>query len=667
MSDETTKQEENLATTVQIQKEQFDRLDIKRQATSPSNPRQDKAVTAFPKNQTVGNQVSSIFIGKSPEQKQQGMQLKDGTYINKEELRIALQNELEKQTKDNQKIIVSKKGTKISISELLELLNSFTEIILTNGSTKIRTPNHHLSIKIGKTNKTYSKGLSFGYKDKTLPNGTYINLNDVIAALSEYMLVTKKEKKPPVTPPVKPSEEQKNYVVRVKKKYKNKAARWIIALGITATLLSGLRLKNITEKQIKRTEHPITTITQINEQDLKYVIKYLKSYNFSDEEIQQILYKNINMGDEVEIPKGLELYKSSRLDETTGTITIGEEPFKEGKYKITGFSIIYNNEMIEFIEAYNNENITKNLKQFIDETLKKHNLTIDDIEIRLHVGEGQTRAGWFDISELVKGEQIKSETIEKTAKESATITGEIANFEGDTITITTDHGEVKIPIKDENGNFYKENTKVKGSDGQEYTISVLDVKDITKTTQTTTTETITEEKEVVTGKKITWKIVDCKKEIIIISLLTALASQLLIDRQNRTTKAVFEQMDDEAAYIKFKNDFIKLMEEYNEKKSFTKKLQEIFLRKRIDTMQPLTEEDIKQIFKIIKQLKEYKNGYEIIFKDGKIILKKEERQTDITDLIINVIQKIGSKNPVDATGLTELIDSEEIAREIRKK
>ena len=687
MNEEEIETREELASKLSITEEKLNRLKI---SNSPNQPgRFDKQVVAAKANQTGEKNVSKIFLGKN---QQQGLALKDGTYVNAEELKDAIHKELEKETKENKKIIVSKKGKKVNIEEIKQLLNELNQIILSEGSSKINQFNYSQSIKINGT--TYSKGNTWGFKDQLIPTGNYVNINEVMEALNDYMLITKKEPippKPPTPQPIPPKPptpqpipprpipprpippQRKNYTIKVKKKYKNKAAKWLVGLGITATLLSGFKMKDKTEFQIETRQQPITTTKEINEQDLKYIVEHLKNSGLSEEQIQQILYENINLGDNFKLHNGLELYYSSILNKNNGTIFIGNAPFQEGEYRITGFSIIHNNEMIQFVEAYNNEDVNINLKEYIENTLQKYNLNLNDVKIRVHFGSNidNTRAGWCDVSDIFNSELITSNKIENIAKEKSTIKGEIDNFEGDTITITTEHGEVKIPVKDKNGNFYNENTKVIGSDGQEYTIAKLDITNNTKTISETSYETITETKEVITGKKLTWNIIDCKYQILIISLLGALASQIAINKENKKSKPIFEQIDNEEEYEKFKQDFINAKNEYEKKSKFTRKIKELFYKKRIDTMQLLTSNQIKQIYNIIKNLNTpeytYQTGDTILLKNGRIIIKNKLTQKDITDLIIDKIKNIGKNNEIEAIGLTDKIDPEEIENGIRRR
>lgn len=681
MNEEEYTNKEELTDKITLKEEELNRLKLSEQPIKQN--RFDKKVTVSKADQTNEKNISKMFIGGK--QQQQALQLKDGTYVNAEELKEAIQKELQKATKEDKKIIVSKKGEKVNIDDLLALLNQLSKVILSDGSSKIKSPNHHISIQLGQTKETHSKGMAFGYGQQMLPNGDYINIDDVLKALSDYMLVTKKEKSPipeipkpaPITPqpPPKNSQPNQNYVVKVKKKYKNKAAKWLIAMGIATTLLSGFREKEITEKQIDKTQKIITTTNIIEEKDLEYTVNRLKKAGLSEEDIHDIMhyYKETDLGDQFELKEGLELFKSSILNKETGTIQIGtDDPFKAGNYKITGFSIIHNNEMIKYIDPSNNENTKVNLADFVQKTLAENNLTIEDIQVRVHFDSETPKslAGWCDITKLYTSNLITPKEIIDTAIKESTINGKIDNFEGDTITITTKGQKVTIPVGI-NGNLYSEGTKVIGSDGNEYILEKLEIIDDSKKIPKTTIETTKEEKEVVTGKKITWKIIDCNSSLLIISAILAAASQLAIDLENRKQKPIFEQLDSEEEYKRFKEDFIKSKEEYEKKSKFTRKLKEIFYKKRIDTIQILTSEQIKQIYEIIKNLntKEYtyRHGDTISFKNGRIIVTNKNETKDITNLIIDKIKSIGDKNTIEAIGLTDKIDPEEIENGIHKR
>ena len=211
------------------------------------------------------------------------------------------------------------------------------------------------------------------------------------------------------------------------------------------------------------------------------------------------MLSNLNMGDYLYLKDGLTMNTHSSMKGVNKTLgkEFAAENKHEGDYAITGISILVGDEIVNAIENFNNDPMQQNLGDFIKNTLEENSLSIDDVNIRLHFGSSsdKTRCGWCDYTDVITQEYIQSKIIS-----SSKYKGSVTNFEGDYIIINTDHGDVKIPIKDANGNYVKSGDKVYGDDNREYIISSLNVETVTKE--------IVSQEPVVIGKKISFNITD---------------------------------------------------------------------------------------------------------------------------------------------------------------
>lgn len=436
------------------------------------------------------------------------------------------------------------------------------------------------------------------------------------------------------------AKDEENYLIRITKKYKNKLSKFLLGAAIVATLASGF---NVTDNIIMQRMIDYSSHTRV---------QYDIEQNTDIEKMAYKIISDLDMGDLIYAKEGLTLNTNSRLDGVNKTF--GKEFTKENKlpgdYAITGFSIVKDGEIVEYIENFNNEPLQKNLGCFIDETLKTHNLTIDDVNIRIHLGSSadKTRGGWCDVSDIITEDYIQEQAIESTKYK-----GTISNFESNSISLQTLNGKVTIPVKDDNGNFIANGTKVTGSDGREYIINNLKVDTITEKNVT--------EKEIVNGTKITFDITDCELLKSVLPLIASLAYAKYIDKENKKFKREphLESFKTEEEYKDYKREFENAKEEYEKKSKFSKviqKLNRIFIKKREDQLQELNDEQKEKITYLIKKYQSkdytYSPSDQINIKHGKIIITKENgMQQDITELMMQQINEIGMNNPIVTTGI----------------
>jgi len=289
--------------------------------------------------------------------------------------------------------------------------------------------------------------------------------------------------------------EEENKVLKIVERKKMFVLPLILAM-VLAMLLSCFKIEDKIIRETIAKEIVTKTITYELEEHITY------------EEAMKKAMEDIKLGDEYQLENG-QRFNINSLGTGSVTKELGKE-FNaenkfEGKYPITGFSIIRNsdNKMLAYIEDFYDQTRTDSLATFVDESLKDTNIGYDDIRIEFHFGRTalktgeKSRLGWIEDNNVV----LNHEEIEKIINEAATYQGSIENFNDSHITIDTKDGKVRIPIKDKDGNYYNPGKIVTGSDNKQYQISSLVEEEETKMVEET--------QERVDGKKISFDIKDC--------------------------------------------------------------------------------------------------------------------------------------------------------------
>jgi len=312
-----------------------------------------------------------------------------------------------------------------------------------------------------------------------------VSKEEIDSALNEYINKDTKEEK---------------YIVIKKVK---KVMPWIFPLITSVGLLfTGFGKKT----SVKQT-------TDIEKQNnLQYELISEKNIDIYETE-EQLLKRTLSKyetGNKVFIPYGTNYYRSSDYKyyppgRRKGTVGITYNR-PEGEYNLDYFSIISKGDgRILYVER----NPGKDLYSVVNETIKNHNKTIDEIEAIIHIGG--PRSGWVDISDLLLYEKVEPQITENkiVLDEEFTYTGSIENFTGDTITINNGEKNIEIKIKDENGMFIKEGITIIGNDGEKYQFKNFDVK----------------EKEIINNEKIIntdikWKIenINDKEQLMLVAV-----------------------------------------------------------------------------------------------------------------------------------------------------
>ncbi|MGN1371446.1 MAG: hypothetical protein ACI4XM_04160 [Candidatus Coprovivens sp.] len=626
--------------------------------------RKDKSVVLVD-NQGRRKRVSHLAFGYN----KQGVQLKDGSFMRADELLAAMEEAVTKLEPGT--FVVDRKGRFSSPEELLQVvIRAAGKIVIGKVPEGIRNHGRLVAVVGANSDEVHKKGtMVIGSKEFDISEGDYVNLDEFLDALDDYVIMTpKKEPVPPVPPVTPPEKEQdKPIVVRVVRKYKNKLTAWLILLAMISTFLSGFRINDRTRIEEVPIEVQEQIIQMIERDDLFYQIEGMEYEDVLEtlEESAKRFVSELSTGDTLELRDGDELYENSGLGGRK--VVIGQGIRQAGDYEITGVSIVYEGKIYAWNVDLAGSKPSVQIGDFINSTVAENNLDYDKIEVRLHFGgtKDNTQTGWIDISELIKEDMVEQQVIDQVAVKGSTYDGTVNDFKGSTITIDTLDGPVTITVVDENGNLLQPGTKVIGSDGKEYIISDLNIENYTTEETVTITETKTVEQEVVDGKKLTWRIQDCNFALAIAPLLGALAAHMATKKKNDEAEQNpdFFEFENEEEYQQFKKEFLEAREKYEKTSGFRKMLKNVFYRREIDILQRLTEEQIQKLYAAIRNWHDgdysYNPSDKIVFKNGKIlVIFKDGRTQDITDIVMPAIASIGSENKPETEGLLEEMEEQ---------
>ena len=617
--------------------------------------RQDKSVVVIDKNGRM-QKVSSLMFGYNKDE----VKLADGSFVNASELETAMKEAISRLDKGS--YVIDKKGKFLNSEDLLKVVEQ------TAGKIEIKErvnsitnqDSRYWSVKGAESNKEHKKGVVFlGNKGIQLNSGSYVSLEEFKKALNDYVVMKPKKKE---ETPVNKLQNNNPLVVRVVKKYKNQLSAILALLAALTVLASGFRLKDNLKNIDVPSELESQIVQLIEQEQLNYKVNGIETnYTYeSIKEAQKRIASNYKIGDEVRLDEGDKLYSNSLLEGKQAII--GKGIRQPGNYQISGVSIVCNGKIYASNVDLNIKDPGFDIGNFINETCKKYNLDLNDIEIRLHIGNNSnfTRTGWIDISKLIKEDKIDQQIISETTSIASTYDGIVNNFSGSNITINTLNGPVSIPVVDNNGNLLKSGTIVVGSDGQEYQVANLQIMTTqVEESKNVSMSTVSESQEK-TGKTLSWSIKDCNLALGIAPLVGAVAYASALKKKNEKTEATpqFYEFANEEEYQQFRREFIEAKKQYEKKSNFKKMINDLFYGKRVDFIQKLNEEQTMQLYNIIINLHDsnytYQQGDNIGLKNGRIIVTSQDGKTkDITNIVLPKIASIGSENKYDASGRLE--------------
>lgn len=608
-----------------------------------STEREDKSVVITSNGQT--KQVSSMMFGYNKAK----IKLKDGNFANSEELMNAMKEAVARQEKGT--IVVNSKGEKLTAEKMEELISVVVEaagkVVIGGQSSKITNQTAPTWGVEGPTGKVHSKGAVFlGNGQIKLPSGEYVSVDELNQAISDYMIVVPKKEEPiPVPPkPIEPQpqtfEQDKKKLLKVTRKYKNNASKWLA--GLAATLAIVLAIGTTTK--------PIEVVETFDRSMVEYEMTHSEVTEEGIEQIKQDMINQFCMGGNVFVEDS-KTFRVTSNPEDSRTKTMGEEFTRESKtegdYRISGFAVWHDGKLYDYIEDFNGKLTDPTIGQYIDDVCMAYNLPKDEIDFMVHVGvsHDNTRLGWIDVSELVNQDELNFEIIDYIAENTHNFKDTIDNFTGTTVTLS--NGDV-ISVYNPDGTLIQPGQTIVSEKGVEYTVNNFEL----TTTKESVTNIVGEEKQLV------FDLTAPEIAIAMSPLVAALALGIANHKKNKKAEQNpnFVSVANNEEKEKFVRDFVKAKEEYEKKSNFGKVLQRIFYRKEIDQMRELTDEQIREIYESIERHanKDFVFGSNdtITFKNGNIYVQYHDgKLMNITDIVMEDIYSVGNQNEVVEEGI----------------
>ena len=456
-------------------------------------------------------------------------------------------------------------------------------------------------------------------------------------------------------------------VIKVVQTFRTKIAPFVAA-ALAALMLTGMGFKdNISQRKVT-TMVPVTEVVA----GISYEITKDEYHNslieLSEEDIIKIL-SELNFGETLSVENGDTFYSSSTKNASNSSgKDIGglfdKENKYEGNYPISGCSIIdkKTGNIINYVEYFYGEytNVSeKNIGKFVENTLANKNLSLNDVDIELHMGItdsnnkkfGHSRLGWININDLLQPKELSDiENLSNIIKTTSTYSETVRNFSGDTVSIETDNGTVSIPVMDENGNLLSKGSYVVGSDGNTYQIQNLKIEEIEETTE----KKVTQQEDYISGKRLVFDVTNCNFALAALPMLSAMMLSIYAKKKNKESKdnPYFDSFSSQEDYDNWVKKFKENLDTYYSK--MNNKIVSLFIKIE-DEMVVLNNEQVTKLKFVVAEKYRLSNYNQVVIENGHIFIQKSEYEdmVDITDFILPDIKAIGDTNVVVAEGLLD--------------
>ena len=349
----------------------------------------------------------------------------------------------------------------------------------------------------------------------------------------------------PVTPKI-PGENHK-----VVKRRKGNFKIWPLVLAAILTALLGFKYN---QKAV--------TISEIEKiSSLNYIAYGIREETrlANENEILQRVTSDIKTGDTTEIAKGTNYYASSdyQYGGNSSYGTFGSTVRPEGVYTIDYISIINNGKIDEVVYEQG-----KNLGNVIEEYCQKNNTDISNLDIKLHIGGPVS--GWVNLNDVLNkndlAPQVKStKTVLDNRYEGSLRSHDeqqlLQTLAQNDLHINVDGKDVSLKVVDSNGNLLPQGSTIIGSDGQEYKLTKLSLKN-------TKELNLYEEK---TDKELNWSIQNINKELALLIAAGGIVGTYLVNIKKKETKKDSNELDE-----KTMQEFLEAKKRYKDQSIFKK-------------------------------------------------------------------------------------------------
>lgn len=635
--------------------------------TNPKNPGGSRKII---KSLFDGKGTSAMFVSK----KWSGIILKDGTYVNWEDIEKAILDAMKKIEPGS--MIVNKKGESLNESAIEEIRRS---VVKSSGAIIMDGINPHKKFNDSETRVAANRRiitaefeeeikagvvLSSG-KIPKLRDGTYVNIDEVRKLIEGFGIKKSVVTRGPVEAPK---------TVRVTRKYKSIFGYIMAATAIITFLLSFYKHKEKIDKK--------AVITEAKDRLGVEATKIIEENVMSLEDYYNSVIADLEVGNKVDVHEGDTFYNAARYDKNidAGKVIVGKTVGKEfnqenkfvGGYQITGFAIVADGKLVDYIQDFDGEMYGPRLEDYVKDVCQNKNLNMNNISVRVHLGKNEdlTRLGWIDVTDLIRKEHINEEDIEKIELQGTTYNGYVDDFKGEYVKLP--NGLI-IKIYDENGNLLKPGSRIIDDKGEQYIINELSLE------QYTTSEEITTSCE-----KLKIKVSPLMMSLAAASAATSIAAFIMTARKNKKEELnpTFIEFENDKDYQEFLRKFKEEKEKYDKTSKFGRlirkvfktkdreavndgeitlkeRLKRVFIERRKDILRELTEEQVTELYREILNHagKDYPFGHNdsLEINKGKILIYYHDGGVmDITDIVMPDIHHIGKNNsPVEEGMLSE--------------
>lgn len=273
----------------------------------------------------------------------------------------------------------------------------------------------------------------------------------------------------------------------------------------------------------------------------------------------------------------------------------------------------------------------------------------DNLVFMIHLGyDNVNRTGWIDVTDMVKVVEEKTNpapVIEKTVTKLTNYTVHVDSFNGNTITVHTALGDAVVPIKDSNGNYLQSGSKVTGSDGREYIINNINVKE-SKGNDASTNNNFGLDVDLA-----------CPALAALLGgALANFAAGIYTKKKNEEAEKnpYFHEFANNKGYEEFLESFKASREKYEKQSTFSK----IFTGRKFDVVKKLTDEQVKKLYSAIINSRipgvTYNPESKLLIERGQIYeVSKDGERKNITEYVLPYIAEIGKDNDIVVKGSLE--------------
>lgn len=406
--------------------------------------RDDRLISRSPKN---GDNIDSglLMIGSRK------VTLPDGEFASLDDFIDAIANLITE--KGNDSVVISKKtGKVLSEEDINKLLNIALEsgyVFLGDSNERIKNQSSSVvSFGLEDGSSKVATTLMLGKKDD-IRRGFYVTEEAIKKAFEEYIIVSKPDE---------------THIVHGKK---HSILPIILSALTVASMLSGFKItdeyKTVNDLEVTANRQTVQTIG------------YNDALSDAYEQIKTggVASVGYNKTGRVVINPGTATHESSDYNHggANNSGVLGGVQRPDGFYKIDYFSILYNGKIIN---VKYEQGIS--LEDALSESANNLGVSVDSLNAMVHIGGPVS--GWIDAKDIINATADSIQEASKKvvlAEQSTAVIKDFDSNDSGYITIYPNGSAVLLKITDENGNLLKPNTQVKGTDGNMYLLTKLEV------------------------------------------------------------------------------------------------------------------------------------------------------------------------------------------------